>query len=246
MMCPTSRLHTRLPLLAALLALAACNHAVAAKVVRYLGEAMAGGQTVYLERHTVTYDDAGSIRSAETVYEKPDGNPIASLQSDFTASLTVPAHVTTDFRTGEIQGLRRDGDKIVLFIQEKGKPEKTRVLSPEDKADRLLVGCQGLNYYLLGSLNSLDPEQILPLRFLVPGKLDYYDFDMRQVAGPPGGIVEFEIKVKNWFLRFFAPTLHVKYDRKEKHIVWYDGISNLLDDQGKNQKVTITYLYGTE
>jgi hypothetical protein len=216
-----------------------------ANVVHYKGIAKNGDRTAYIEQHTVEYSDAGKLIKATTEYVSPTGKPIAELKSDFTSSLTIPSHVTKDMRTEEIQGLRREGNKVVMYFKDKDKPEESRVLSSDDEDDRILVGCQGLNYYLLGNLSSFDPEKTLPLRFLIPGKLDYYDFDMKQV-GQQGDIVEFEIKVKNWFLKLFAPSLRVKYDRKQKHIVWYEGISNIKDDDGGNQKVTINYVYETE
>ncbi len=232
------------PILSILMASTTCSWAN--QVVRYKGVAKDGDRTVYIEKHTVEYSDTGTLLKATTEYVSESGKPIAELKSDFTTSLTVPTHLTRDLRTEEVQGLRRDGNKVVLYFKEKDKPEESRVLSSDDEEDRILVGCQGLNYYLLGNLGAIDPEKTLPLRFLIPGKLDYYDFDMKRVGEPIGDIVEFEIKVKNWLLKIFAPTLRVKYDRKKKHIVWYEGISNLKDEDGGNQKVTINYFYGSE
>ena len=228
------------------LLLLSANHSWASQIVHYKGIAKKGERTAYIEKHTVEYTDSGKLVKATTEYVSESGKPIAEMKSDFIASLTVPTHLIKDFRTGEEQGLRRNGDKVILYFKEKDKQEKIRVLSPDDEEGRILVGCQGLNYYLLGNLSSIDPEKTLPLRFLIPGKLDYYDFDMKHKGQPQGDVVEFEIKVKNWFLKIFAPTLRVKYDRKKKHIVWYEGISNIKDDDGGNQKVTINYYYASE
>lgn len=223
-----------------------CALSSKASIIQYQGIAKDGDKIVYVEHHTVEYNEAGKLLKATTIYVSPTQKPIAELKSDFTSSLTVPTHITTDMRTGEIQGLRREDNKVTMYFKEKDKPEKTRVLTSGDEENRILVGCQGLNYYLLENLSLVDPEKTLPLRFLIPGKLDYYDFDMKQITEPQGDIIEFEIKVKNWFLKLFAPTLRVKYDRKQKHIVWYEGISNIKDDNDKNQKVTINYVYETE
>src|SRR6478735_4641661 len=118
-----------------------------AHVVRYQGVAMNGDRTAYIERHTVSYSDTGELRTAVTEYLSPAGKPIAELKSDFTTSVTVPTHVMKDLRTGEMQGLRRDGDKVVMYVKEQDKPEQSRVLSLEEGRERILVGCQGLNYY---------------------------------------------------------------------------------------------------
>jgi len=78
---------------------------------------------------------------------------------------------------------------------------------------------------------------------LIPGKLDFYDFDMTPHEAEDGGTANFKIEINNWFLRIFAPHLLVKYDRLSKRIVWYQGLSNLRTDEGDNQNVTIDYFY---
>jgi hypothetical protein len=209
----------------------------------YRGEARVDGRLVYVEKHVVQLDGAGRLLQATTRYEDPTGRPIADLESDFRTSLTVPSHVIHDHRTGNRQGLRREGDRIVLFDADPGQPERTRTLGVRDADGRMLVGCQGLNYYLLANLEHLDPTARLPLRFLIPGKLDYYDFMLQKTGESADGIVAFEIAIQNWFLRMFAPKLEVKYDKQAGHIVWYHGLSNLVDDHGNTQVVTITYQY---
>lgn len=213
------------------------------KTVEITGTARADGKIVYIEKHRVQYAADGKLLSAETHYDSSEGKPLAFLKSDFTKSLTVPDHVVEDFRTGEVQGLRRENGKIVLFDREKDKSEKTRVIEDEDADKRILIGCQGLNYYVLGNLDSLDPAKPLPLRFLIPGRLDYYDFDMKEVKSDDPKIATFEIHIKNWFLRMFAPRLHAKYERKTKRLVWYEGLSNIKDEHDDNQVVTIDYVY---
>jgi hypothetical protein len=213
------------------------------RVEEIKGTAKAGGHIVYVEKHQVEYSDDGKLLRAETHYESPEGKRLALLKSDFTTSLTVPDHVVEDFRSGDIEGLRRENGKLVLFDQEKNKSEKTRVLEENDADKRILVGCQGLNYYLLGHLDGEEPVKALPLRFLIPGKLDYYDFDMKEIPSGDKKVAEFEISIKNWFLRMFAPKLYAKYDRKTKHLGWYNGLSNIKNDKGENQSVVIEYEY---
>ncbi|HRK01213.1 MAG TPA: hypothetical protein PLH57_00985, partial [Oligoflexia bacterium] len=109
----------------------------------YRGEAKNQGKIVYIERHRVFLDQAGKIERAETEYERSDGSKIASLSSDFRSSLTSPDHTIIDLRTGEVQGVRRESEKIVLFYKEKDKPEETKTLTGEEIHERVLVGCQG-------------------------------------------------------------------------------------------------------
>ncbi|MBX3734198.1 MAG: hypothetical protein KF791_16605 [Verrucomicrobiae bacterium] len=244
MLFPTAR---RL-VLTVLFASTAIGSARAERILEYQGEARVAadrtpGSVAYLEKHRVTLEDDGRFVRAETRYESPEGRLLAELRSDFSDSLTVPSHVFVDHRTGHSYGLRREDGRIVLFDQKQGKPERVRVLTAEDAGDRLLVGCQGLNYYLVGRLDELKPSSRVPVRFLIPGKLDYYDFGLTARDASPDGTVAFDVTIQNWFLRLFAPKLEVKYDKASQRLVGYRGISNLLNDRGENQAVTITYTY---
>lgn len=114
-------------LLAAVLSVSASPVAMA-RVDQVVGTARSDGKIVYIEKHKVEYSDDGKLLAAETRYESQDGKLIANLKSNFTASLTVPDHIIEDYRTGDVEGLRREGDQIVLFDHERGKAEKIRVL----------------------------------------------------------------------------------------------------------------------
>lgn len=229
----------------ALLLVTACatSAAKAAHTVVFSGEARSGSRLVYTEQHEVQVDDNGRILGARTRYLSASGRAIAELESNFRESLTVPEHRITDYRTGNVQGLRREKGRLVLFDRDPGEPERTRIISESDGAGRILVACQGLNYYLLGNPVAFDRSGQLPLRFLIPGKLDYFDFTLEKVRETEDGRVDYEIAIQNWFLRLFAPKLYVTYDRVAKRIVKYRGLSNITDENGQPQNVTIDYTY---
>ncbi len=213
------------------------------QVISFRGDAKVDGKLVYVERHTTEYDEQGHILTAVTHYLDPSGKPLADLNTDFRENLAVPAHTFHNFRTGNEQGLRHDGDQIVIFDHDQGKDERIKVFTSKDADGRIFVAGQGLNFYVLEHLAELNDDKTLPLRLLIPGKLDAYDFALRRVHSSDPQVAEFEIKVENWFLKIFAPTLHVRYDVKSKRILWYQGLSNLKNDKGDNQSVTITYAY---
>jgi hypothetical protein len=41
----------------------------------------------------------------------------------------------------------------------------------------------------------------------------------------------------------FAPHVDAEYDLRTRHLLRYEGVSNLEDTSGKHKKVTITYSY---
>jgi hypothetical protein len=215
----------------------------AGKVVTYKGTAMKRNRLAYTENHVVKYDKKGKLISAETTYKDPEGKVISILKSDFRKSLTAPDHIIKDFRTGNVQGLRINPDNIILFNHDLNEKEEVKELKNEPGDDRLAFGCQGLNYYLLKNLDSFKKKKKIPIKFLIPGKLTAYDFEVEYMGESKDGIVDIEIKIQSWLLKIFAPKLKVKYDQNKQRIIWYKGLSNITDKRGRDQKVIITYEY---
>lgn len=212
----------------------------ASNIESFYGDASIGGKKIYREDHEVIFDEKGKALEAETKYIDVDGNQIATLKSNFRSSITLPEHTYKDLRTGNMYGVRLEGKKVVLFQQEKDKEEKTKILDKDFAKDRLQVGCQGLNYYFRDHLEEVVAKKTVPVVLMIPGNLDTYDFKLHFVKQNEN-IYEFEVYIENWFLRIFAPKLEFKYDSKLRQIVWYKGLSNVADKNGKPQNVLIDY-----
>ncbi len=219
------------------------NLAIAEKHDIFQGIARENSKIVYIEKHDVTFDDKENVLEATTTYWDPAGKRLAILTSDFRKSLSLPEHVFIDERTKGKYGIRRDGEKIVLFNQDLSKPEITSVLENQPDRDRIQVGCQGFNYFLKGKIDHLKEIKTQPVLFMVPGDLSTYKFVLQFETENKDQTVNFKVKIENWFLRAFAPELEFRYDKKINRIVWYKGISNIKNDSGKVMNVTIDYEY---
>jgi hypothetical protein len=219
--------------------------AASTSVEKYQGVAKKDGKVSYIEKHTTTFGENGKVLKAETDYVAENGEMLGQISSDFTTNLTAPAHTFTDARSGEKHGIRYEDDKIVLFLQEKGEKEQTKKLSEDIAKGGIIVGCQGLHYYLRENFDSFLAKKEIPVKMLIPGKLDYYSFLMKYV-GEKDGLVEINVEIDSFFLRMFAPSLTIKYDKKTKHLMSYEGLSNILDSGGDIQNVQIKYSYNTE
>lgn len=210
----------------------------------YVGEArLKDGTLVYTEHHTARFDESGRIKSARTVYKDPAGTIIGKLQSDFSESITAPAYDYVDLRTGEFHGIRIEKEHFVLFMREpESGEEKTIKLEKGFTENALIVGCQGLHYYLRENLDIVRQKESIGIKFLIPGDLDYYSFRMKYV-GENQHVVRLKIYIDNFFLRLFAPSLLLKYDKKQGRLLNYVGLSNIKSDEGEIQHVVINYFY---
>ncbi|MBW2483812.1 MAG: hypothetical protein JRF05_00455 [Deltaproteobacteria bacterium] len=203
----------------------------------------ADGKVLYIEKHKAEFNKEGKIARATTNYVREDGELIGVLKSDFTKAVTAPDYLFRDLRDGSEHGIRLNDKDLILFKKEKDGQEQQKAFN-KAKFDEgvLLVGCQGLHYYLIDHLEEIKSREKIPIKFLIPGKLTYYSFIM-YYQDENDGIVKLKIKISNFFLRLFAPTLDVLYRKSDRKLLKYFGVSNLLDDKGELQKVSIEYKY---
>lgn len=211
-------------------------------IKKYQGIAKIESKIIYTENHTLTYDDKNLLKQTKTEYYSVGNKLLATLISDFTKSLSSPDYEMTYITNGNKEGLRRMGDQIILFDHVAGKNERVKTIEEKKTQEKILMAGQGFNYYLIDNLQEVKEKKILPIRLLIPGKLDYYDFRVKFLDEDKAGNMNFELSVDSWVLRMIAPTLYVKYNKNEKRIVWYKGLSNIPDEKGKTQTVEINYL----
>ncbi|MBY0518106.1 MAG: hypothetical protein K2P81_14450 [Bacteriovoracaceae bacterium] len=211
----------------------------AAVTENYQGVATLDGKVVYTEFHEVVFDNNKPL-SAKTLYKKTDGTLIASLTSDFTKSITNAENEFIDMRSGRKYGVKWDNQVPMMWDQEKGEKIRTEILDKDYAQGKLIMGGQGLHYYMRDHLDEFEKKEI-PIAILIPGKLDYYSF-LVNFSGRENGLRKYNIKAQSALLRLFAPLLEVWYSDDGK-LVKYRGLSNIPDDKGGNQTVEINYQY---
>lgn len=210
-----------------------------AAVQTFTGTARRDGKVVYLEKHIVHFDSSGKVLDSETNYELPSGKIHSTLTTNYQTSLTAPSHVNLDHLTNSRYGIRYEKDQLILFSQDQNQSEKTKII-PGDNSDHLMIGCQGLNYFIKQNLELATSKNKRAIRLLVPGSLDSYDFELGYV-GNKNGELEFELKPKSFFLRIFGPSFSIRY--RDGKISYYKGLSNISYDGSGPKVVEISYEY---
>ena len=175
-----------------------------------------------------------------TEYLAPDGSLIATLRSDYSRSVALPTYVFEDLRRSYREGLRWQDGGYVVFHQTGSAPEKTAPL----RRDRAVFSCQGWHYYLIDNLDLLEKENIA-LNLVLPSELAPFPFAVRTLAADATR-VSAELKLKHWLFRYFAPKMRLEYDRENRRLREFHGVSNILGPSGERQTVTIRYRYGDE
>ena len=197
------------------------------------------GRVVYLERHTVVYDDQTLIKSL-TEYQDAKGKPIGSLRSDFTHSLAAPEYIFRDGRQQSLQGQRWSEKKLEVFSQER---QRAKVIKKDlTPSSEVMIGGEGLIYYIGAHLQELIGSDGMDFKFVIPGRLSAYDFLIRPLEHNTTEAA-FEVKMKSWLLSLFGPRLKLIYDLQKKRLISFEGLSNLRNADGSMMSVDVQYVY---
>ena len=82
-------------------------------------------------------------------------------------------------------------------------------------------------------------------RLPVPGAEPARDFRIRRADdGDDPSTVRFALEIDSLLLRLLVPGMELVYDRATRRLLRYDGISNLLDGNGENERVVVEFEYG--
>ena len=192
----------------------------------------------YVEYHTVTYEN-GNVSDSQTIYYDANNNKIGELISEYSFG---PQFGSYDFR--DIRAQHQDGAKVAvdrIRLYRKQSPEDDIEETYLAKEENQIVG-QGFHQFILYNLEQIAQGEVFHIQLVLPSRLDQYEFRIRK-RKINGDTLYIRLEIDNWLLRMFAPHVDAEYDLKTRHLLRYEGISNLEDAAGKHKKVIITYAY---
>ena len=205
----------------------------------FIGKAVnSEGALEYVEYHSVVYRN-GKVSESQTVYYDENDNKIGELISEYSFG---PQFGSYDFR--DIRAQYQDGAKVALdriYLFRKRSPEDAIEGKYLAKERDQIVG-QGFHQFIVHNLEQITQGEAFLIRLVLPSRLDQYEFRIRK-RKINGDTLCIRLEMKNWFLRLLAPHVDVEYDLRTRHLLRYEGISNLANTSGKHKKVTITYSY---
>jgi hypothetical protein len=222
-------------------ALSAGSPAVAhSKVITAVAK-QASGQIAYTEKHEIQLSEDGKPKHAKTQYFGADNELRATLETDFKNGLAATDYTFFDNRDGTAHGVESKNEGYLVWKQSKdGKREEKMFKQTQFRPKDLVVAGQGLFFYLRTNLKQFNERKSIPVKLLIPGRLDYFSFDL-SVSDEDERFISFKMRVNSLFLRMFVPSLRFKFDKNSNEIVEYNGPSNLVNESGSLQNVEIRY-----
>lgn len=210
-------------------------------VQEYWGVAKdADGKVVYREKHTTRYVN-GRILTSVTNYIDPEGREIAMMKSNYERSVPMPTYVFKDYRRDYEEGLRfRDG-KYHIFNRDPKRGEREKPLG--DTKD--VYSCQGWHYYVVNHLEELEKDHAFTLKLIFPNKLRSYPFRIEKV-GSSEETMDVRVRFANRVISWLVPHLDLVYNKEDRKLIEFHGVSNIFDANDDLQDVWITYYENQE
>lgn len=195
------------------------------------------GQLVYIEKHNIEIDEKGLNKKINTKYLNPSGKLIAQGESNFLKNPLIPDVVFEDFRFGIKETLTLADDRTIVIRQFKNN--KSLVSKSFALKDSMAAG-QGFDNFIKTKFEELKHKDI-KLNFGVISQLNFFTFKAYTKKQNTDQTVLFGIELINPLYRLFSDELILKYDIKNKKLLTYQGLSNLLNEQQNTQAVIIEY-----
>lgn len=199
------------------------------------------GQVLYRESHFLAME-GGSVRERLVLYRCADGTPFARkrVENAF-ASPWLPEFDMVDARLGYREGFSAKGATREVYVQEIGESELER--ETFDKIPEDLVGDAGFDGFVQDHWDQLIAGETLRFKFLVPSRLDYMDFKVRQVREE--SIADRPVRVfrlaLGGLLGLIVSGIDVSYDSQSRMLMRFEGLSNVRDEDGDNYVARIDF-----
>ena len=196
---------------------------------------------LYTENFSLFKNGAGEL-IASVNYVSPENEILATKKVNFKSSRLAPVFETIQYNKDLIEGVRYDGDELVLyreFISTQVREEKRVPIQDNVVADA------GFHYFILQEWDALISGTSIPIQFALPNQLEVYPLLVKykgQKQWEGRSVQSFEIVFGNVLFRWLVPPIRLRYDSETKALLSFEGISNLLFEEGQ-RVVRLEMLY---
>jgi hypothetical protein len=205
---------------------------------RYSGDAysLAGDVLLYHETH---YFSATGVERV-VMYRCPDGRAFARKSVRESGDAQAPDFDLVDAHLGYREGVRERGAQREVYVQRRANmPEQTGLV--RIPADGVIDA--GFDPFAQRHWDALVRGDTLRFPYLVPSRRSFYNFKVTRVDDPvatAAGAMTLRLSLGAWFA-FLLPHIDIVYDLASRHVVRYEGLSNIRDDNGWNYRVRSVY-----
>jgi len=240
--CSTQWCYAALCLVATSSAVAQDETLADARYLSYAGQAfdIDSGDKIYGEVHQVKSVDGQPLERIVT-YRCPNGAAFARKRVQRSRLASAPQFSMEDHRLDYDEGLEVSNDDLVVYVRGVGDTQRKSEILAELPDD--LVADAGFDVFVLDRWERLVAGETVHFHFLVPSRLEYMNFKVKQVREERIGEREartFRLALGG-LLGLIVSGIDVSYDAETRTILQFSGLSNVRDPDGKNYVVRLDF-----
>ena len=202
------------------------------------GKAFFNNQLLYSEKHSASVNKDGFYDSLTTEYYDSTDHLFAKNIANFSKNKFIPDYVFEDFRFSlkENVVLNESAKKILISRSILGKVNNSELNIFSNS-----ILSQGFHNYIIANLDILQSKK-QEVYFIVTKKNDQYKFLIKNDKVLDGKIY-ISIYPSSFLLKLVLPPLKLVYNLLTKHLLTFEGLTNISDSKGDSQKAKIDYTY---
>lgn len=209
-----------------------------------IGEAYSINNEELLYRETHCQSDDKLHR--QVLYKNPDGESIAYKSLDYRNGFMVPSFKQTNFQTNEETQVTLDDEKVTLSFTDANRDQTLETLTNKNSAESPMVIDAGFDAYIRQNWDSLVAGKSQSFQFPLASRSTLIELQVSASSCSFQGENSqcFKLEMSNWLYRMLASPIELGYDRTQKQLIRYRGLSNIEDENGAGLDVDIRYYYG--
>jgi hypothetical protein len=212
-----------------------------AQSLQYEGTAydLDDARVLYRESHFLSQSGDGASERV-VLYRCPDGTAFARKRVVYGGDAVAPSFEMEDARLGYREGVRGNGATREIFVQRESGADEQRGPLPDAKG---LVADAGFDGFVQANWDALQRGDTVRFPFLVPSRLDYFNFKVRKEREETVDGVEasvFRLALGSWWA-FLLPHIDVFYSNDDRQLLRFEGLTNVRDAEGDNLKARIEF-----
>lgn len=199
-------------------------------------------QLLYREYHALQLNDNGSPAKRQVDYYSPQGELIASKINHYRnrpASASQPDFILEDYRNNYSESAEHSRAGVRLTLKENGSQAQTLV----NNSDYPLVIDAGFDEFIRHHWPELTQGDTLSFSFASAARQTSINFDIRARNPSADAPLLLIMTPRSTLLSWLLDPIKLEYQRNNRQLIRYRGLSNLPDSDGDGQQVDIRYRY---
>ena len=201
-------------------------------------------ELLYSETHCVSEDSA----EREVLYKDAEGKLMASKLLDYSSGVTTPSFVQHNLYSSELIEVGFEQGMVSMAIIDADSREILKSAQAQSSQKLPIVIDAGFDFFVLQHWDSLVAGESHEFQFPLADRESLVELRIQSLGCSYSSQTDqcFRLDVANWLLRILVKPIELGYDKEDKRLTRFRGLSNIGDANGNGLVVDIKYDYSSD